>query len=255
MYIRRLAMNNYSTFARAEFKLGTTPDRPLVLITAENGGGKTSTLMAFRLALHGRRAFDVPIAERDYLEWMSSRFHNRNPRHECSIELDFDFVDDHTTRKAQVIRRWSLRRKSLAESLEVLIDGRALAEDLSDDLLASIVPPQVAKYFFFDGERIRELADWEAEDEAHLFLAVQELLGIELITQLGRDLARLDNIQRHNSTPLRDVTEELQEEQARAQEVSDALREERRRGRQLRGNCDRALSNLRRLGVLQSGEL
>ncbi len=255
MFLRRLAMHNYSVFDNADFDLSTTPDRPLILITANNGGGKTSMLSAFRLALHGRRAFDAPVAERDYLQWISARFHRGDASKPCSIELDFDYVDHYTTRKVKLVRQWAVRRKNISEHVELLLDGQELAQEDADDFLTSVVPPEAARYFFFDGERIRELADWDADDEIQLFQAVGDLLGIKLIDQLGRDLLHLKELANRAASEPRDVTGQLAQARLRAQDTHLAYQSERAEARRIRGNYDRAVATLRGLGVLHSDEL
>jgi DNA sulfur modification protein DndD len=240
-------MHNYGVFRSADFTLHTTPDRPLILITANNGGGKTSTLTAFRLALHGRRAFDVPIGEREYMEGMEARFHNGDTAKACSLELDFDFVDHHSTRSASVVRRWVMRRKRIAEELELRLDGKELSQDDAEDLLTSTVPPEVARYFFFDGEHIRELADWDSDAELALFDAVSDLLGIQLIDQLIRDLQRVHDLGKNTTIDYRDLAVQLPMVRERAAKAQEDVRKERARGRKLRATYDRARLSLRRM--------
>ena len=78
MFLRSLHLKSYGVFADARFDLSTDVDHPLVLITGNNGAGKTSTLEAIRIALHGRRAFDTPLGEAEYLRVMAGRFRNGN---------------------------------------------------------------------------------------------------------------------------------------------------------------------------------
>jgi|SRR5579875_661803 len=255
MFLRRLKMSNYGVFRNAEFNLVTSPDKPLILITANNGGGKTSTLAAFRLALHGRRAFDVPLGEREYFETIKSRFHNGDTTRPCSIELDFEFVDNHTTRMVKISRQWAMRRKRIAEELSVAVDGKLLPPEDADDLLVSAVPPEVARYFFFDGERIRELADWDDDEELALFDAVSDLLGVQLIDQLIADLERIKDSDRRTSAEYRDFSQHLPEARNRAQRAIEEHRKERARGRKVKSAYDRARSALRRLGMLYADEL
>jgi DNA sulfur modification protein DndD len=55
------------------------------------------------------------------------------------------------------------------------------------DFLQELIPPGASQRFFFDGEKIREIADGE-EDNEQLAEAVRGLLGIELVGRLRTDL-------------------------------------------------------------------
>src|SRR5262249_2016705 len=53
--------------------------------------------------------------------------------------------------------------------------------------LQELIPPGVSQLFFFDGEKIREIAD-EEQDNENLAEAVRGLLGIELVSRLRTGL-------------------------------------------------------------------
>ena len=255
MYLRRIAMKNYSVFADAEFNLSTTPDRPVILISANNGGGKTSTLFAFRLALHGRRAFDNPVSESDYFKNIATRFHNQQFSLPCRIELDFDYLDLNKTSRAKLVREWRYTKNRPVESLTMSVDNQILSNSEAEDLLTSIVPPEVARYFFFDAERIKELADWDEDEEAELFQAVHDLLGISLLSQLNRDLQRIQETRVSYQDSERDLSAQLESAIALENAARQKLREERLAARRIRGRYDRALAQIRRLGGMLAEEI
>ena len=255
MFLKTLQLRNYGVFENATFSLATDVDHPLVLVTGNNGAGKTSMLEALRIALHGRRAFDTPISEADYLKVMLSRFRNGNRELPCSVNLAFDYVDQHVTRSVIVARSWSLRRQHVAESLTVWVDGDELPHDDADDLLATILPPEVARYFFFDGERIRELAEWGIEDESALFQAVGHLLGLGVLDQLKLDLSRLMDQDSKSKRGSESNVERLEHARTTAKALHDELRVAKAKTRRIRGAWDRARSAVKRLGALQSSEI
>lgn len=255
MFLRRLSLDHYGIFKDATFDLTTDVDHPLVLVSGNNGAGKTSLLEALRVALHGRRAFDVPIGEAEYLRTMTTRFHLGDRSNACAVALEFDYVDLHRTRKVTVERSWALRRQHVAETLRVTLDGDLMMVDDADDLLASIVPPEIARYFFFDGERIRELADWEVEDESALFSAVADLLGLRVLDQLRADLIRLASMEGKDRRDSRDVTVILERAESDALGATTALRTLKAQTRKVRGALDRARAEVRRVGALQQDEI
>jgi DNA sulfur modification protein DndD len=255
VFLRRLTLTHYGVFERAAFDLSTDVDHPLVLISGNNGAGKTSILEALRIALHGRRAFDVPMGDAEYVRTMTNRFHRTDLSQRCSVALEFDYVDVHKTRSVALERSWAVKRQHVAETLRVTLDGKALVEEDADDLLASIVPPEIARYFFFDGERIRELAEWEVEDESALFSAVSELLGLGVLDQLKTDLLRLSSASGKTKQEAQDVASLLEAAEDRARAAAAELRDIKSQSRKIRGAVDRARSDVRRIGALQQDEI
>jgi len=255
MFLRRLSLDHYGIFRQATFDLTTDLDHPIVLVSGNNGAGKTSLLEALRVALHGRRAFDVPLGEAEYLRTMAARFHLGDRSHRCAVALDFDYVDVHKTRTVTVERSWALRRQHLAETLRVTLDGNTLMLEDADDLLASIVPPQIARYFFFDGERIRELAEWEVEDESALFDAVVDLLGLGVLDQLRVDLLRLASMEDKGKRDVPNSPVLLAQTEENARVTTAALRAVKGQSRKVRGAFDRARSEVRRVGAMRQDEV
>lgn len=255
MFLKSLQLKNYGVFENATFDLATDVDHPLVLVTANNGGGKTTILEALRIALHGRRAFDTPLGETDYLKVMLSRFRNGDRGKPCSITLSFDYVDQHFTRNVLVERMWRLRRHKVAESVTVHVDGAELPTDDADDLLATILPPEVARYFFFDGERIHELAEWGIDDESALFQAVGDLLGLGVLEQLRLDLSRLMDQDAKSKQGVEINADRLELARINAKAVHDAYRAAKAKTRRIGGALDRARTAVKRLGALRSTEI
>jgi DNA sulfur modification protein DndD len=143
----------------------------------------------------------------------------------------------------------------VAEIVTADVDGVRLPIDDADDLLATIVPPEVARYFFFDGERIRELAEWGIEDESALFQAVGHLLGLGVLEQLKLDLARLMDIDSKTKRGSEGSAEKLEQARARAKAVSAEISGAKARVRKLRGLFEKARTAVKQLGALQSGEI
>lgn len=255
MFLRQLTLRRYGIFQDATFDLSTDVDHPIVLITGNNGAGKTSILEALRVALHGRRAFDVPMGEAEYLRTMTNRFHLGDLSSSCAVSLDFDYVDLHKTRNVHIDRSWARRRQHVAEELQVTIDGKALMMEDADDFLGSIVPPEIARYFFFDGERIRELAEWEVEEEASLFAAVADLLGLGVLEQLRTDLVRLSVSEGKAKQVVQNTDALLEQAEAQSQQASSALKAAKSQTRKIRGALDRARAEVRRVGALQHDEI
>ncbi|WP_411749758.1 DNA sulfur modification protein DndD [Serratia marcescens] len=197
MLIKQLVLHNFRVFngthtidlAPRKRRHDDNP-RPIILFGGLNGAGKTSILSAIRLALYGRLAFGPATQQQEYIEHLSSLIHNgahniERPT-EAAIELTFTYNKDGYESEFTVQRTWENGHK---DRLYLQQDGKVL-DELNDDqcqgFLNELIPHGIADLFFFDGEKIAELA----EDESGTILrtAVRRLLGLDLISKLRNDL-------------------------------------------------------------------
>lgn len=218
---------------------------PIVLIGGKNGAGKTTLLEAVRLALYGRRALGARVAQSDYDDYLRGRINNGAVVRAAAVGLEFDYAEAGTVHRYRVRREWTARSKSVVETLLLEKDGTPVSSVPRDEwhhFLQELIPPGVSQLFFFDGEKISEIADGEEQNE-QLAEAVRGLLGIELVGRLRADLglylarhlrdddstatARLEAVNRDvviakgKATELADLVAELnsvRESQARAAE-------------------------------------
>lgn len=197
MLIKQLVLRNFRVFNGTHTidlaprkRPNDTNQRPIVLFGGLNGAGKTSILSAIRLALYGRLAFGQATQQQDYVEQLSSLVHKGayvtdNPD-EAAVELSFTYNKDGREAEFTVTRSWKKGRK---DNLSLQQDGIPLKEmnyDQCQGFLNELIPHGIADLFFFDGEKIAELA----EDESGKILrtAVRRLLGLDLIAKLHNDL-------------------------------------------------------------------
>lgn len=197
MLIKQLVLNNFRVF-NGTHTIDLAPrkrpnddnPRPIILFGGLNGAGKTSILSAIRLALYGRLAFGLSTQNQDYINELGSLIHNgintSEQPNEASIELTFTYNKGGQEAEFTVARAWSKGKK---DKLSLLQNGKRLNEldyDQCQGFLNELIPHGIADLFFFDGEKIAELA----EDESGNILrtAVRRLLGLDLIAKLRNDL-------------------------------------------------------------------
>lgn len=197
MLIKQLVLHNFRVF-NGTHTIDLAPrkrpheanSRPIVLFGGLNGAGKTSILSAIRLALYGRLAFGLATQQQEYIEQLSSLIHNgayyiEQPE-EAAVELTFTYNKGGHEAEFTVTRAW---KKGKKDRLSLQQDGQPLSEldyDQCQGFLNELIPHGIADLFFFDGEKIAELA----EDESGNILrtAVRRLLGLDLISKLRNDL-------------------------------------------------------------------
>lgn len=195
MILRSVHLENFGLYA-GRTDLDLVPRRqgsPIVLVGGKNGAGKTTLLEAVRLSLYGRRALGARVARSDYEAYLRGRVHRGAPTEAAAVAIEFDYAEAGVVHRYRVRREWAVRGKEVAEALFLDKDGEpvsAVPREEWHQFLQELVPPGVSQLFFFDGEKIQEIADGE-EDNEHLAEALRGLLGIELVTRLRGDIGLL----------------------------------------------------------------
>lgn len=200
MILRKLFLENFGLYAGATtIDLAPRSKRsrrsPIVLIGGKNGSGKTTILEAVRLALYGKRALGASVGQVEYERYLRNKIHQSStaavtPRG-AAVGLEFDFAELGVRNRYRVRRSWQTRGKSVAEEL-VIEQNDGILTDVRrsewQEFLQDLIPPGVSQLFFFDGEKIQELAEGE-DDRQHLASAVRSLLGLDLVGRLRDDLS------------------------------------------------------------------
>lgn len=203
MLITKLTLNNFRVFRGVhEIDLRPAParlskngpiegtERPIILFGGLNGAGKTSILTAVRLALFGRQSFSQVLSNGEYVDALSELIHkgvgHGGVQDNASIELEFKYSQNGEENTYKVIRGWKRGKK---DSLCLEKDGIQIPElnyEQCQGFLNELIPTGIADLFFFDGEKIAELA--EDESGTVLKTAVRRLLGLDVIAKLKSDL-------------------------------------------------------------------
>lgn len=208
-----------------------TEGKNIYLISGENGFGKTTFLHSLLWCLYGRLMAEIDetlrkeIANyggystflirnlnntaREYVEQVGQDTLARIKRNGYTNEdedirsnslysVAINFTDisipSIPCRSLTVIRSYDFIKGT--ESIEVLIDKKQneLAQSIGNDVFINdfILNKDIARFFFFDSERIVALADSNtAEDRRRLASAYNEVLGVKKYDDLKRNLEAL----------------------------------------------------------------
>lgn len=199
MIFKTLTVTDFRAFSgRNELDLQPRNDhdenRPIVLVGGLNGAGKTSTLMAIRVAVHGRQSLGAGTSTKAYHTFLKSCIHRNSTSiikcRQASLELIFEFAHMGTLSQYRVTRTWAVESAgSITESLNLTRDGKPLPElnyEQCQSFLNEMVPPGIADLFLFDGEKISELA--EDSNGTALSESLKKIIGVDLLETLRADL-------------------------------------------------------------------
>jgi len=200
MRLRKLVLRNFGPY-RGEQVVELAPrtlrgrERPIVLIGGRNGAGKTNILEAVELCLYGRLALGARVGEGEYHIYLRDKIHRGRgvliPIYYASVALEFEYAHAGQQFVYFIQRSWEGNAAgNITERLRILRDSEPLSDVESEfwpEFVRSLVPPGVLHLFFFDGEKIKRLAEEESEAEA-LAESVKGLLGLDLVEQLRADL-------------------------------------------------------------------
>ena len=189
MIIKKLELHNFGVYA-GDNRFLFEGNKPIVLVGGMNGRGKTTFLEAVLLALYGSNSFAYSESEyRSYSQYLRS-FVNRNADDkECSVELKFE-IDNGIKENYVVKRKWDVLTKKTKEEIFVYKDGE-FNEFLTNNwpmFVENILPSALSSFFFFDGEKIAEMA--VDSTNVQLKNAIRSMLGINVLDVLENDILR-----------------------------------------------------------------
>lgn len=168
--------------------------RPIILFGGLNGSGKTSILLAIRLGLFGKQALGYNVSQKAYEDFLKGCIHRAKDRFlqsfAASIEIRFSYARLGILKVYNVKREWMQDKHLIVERLTLTEDGQEMSElskEQCQGLLNELVPIGIADLFFFDGEKVVDLA----EDMVGNILgdAIKKLLGLDLLETLQADLS------------------------------------------------------------------
>lgn len=255
MQIKELELNNFRIYKGVnKIELLPTGERNIAVISGKNGFGKTTFLMSLVWCLYGRQMDKVDelyrkeIGEQgsynNYIANSLNRLAREEGHREFSVSITFKNVEIPAVTCDEVKITRSFKEQGAKEEVRILIDGRPneLIEDLSTDNQSGeeifirdfILPLEIAKFFFFDAEKIVSLAEISSPDQRkQLSRAYSEVLGIHKYEELKENLEKLQDEYRKESAKPKDrqefneVITQISNNKIELQECDDRITEER----------------------------
>lgn len=263
MIFRKLTLRNFGPYyGKCELPLRSNDsnvERPICLVGALNGSGKTTFLDAILLALYGARARCSTRGTESYATFLRESVNRRvSPKDGAEVCLELEYRSANQLVVLEIKRDWKAVGSRIQEKLIVFRNGEkdsALAETWAEHV-EGLIPLGISNLFFFDGEQVRELATTNDTPQS-VRDAIRTLLGLEIPRKLQEDLRIVANRRRKATIKPIGLSEvEILEQK------NEELTEERRRvelllteQQQALSLADKALSEENEDFVAQGGEL
>lgn len=225
MIIKSIELNNFRIY-RGVNKIDLTPngERNIIIVSGNNGYGKTTFLMSLVWCLYGKNMEKVDelykkeIDEKgSYSKYIGNSLNSSAAQEgetRFSVAVTFTDVEipNTTCTEITLIRSYD-RATSTSDELKILIDGKE--SDLFNDkdeeemfIRDYILPIEIAKFFFFDAEKIVSFAQVNTpKQRAELSQAYSQVLGIQKYVELKSELEKLQDDYRRESAQPKDKKE------------------------------------------------
>lgn len=199
MIFKELQIQNFGIYQGDHYvNLEVEDGKPVILLGALNGGGKTTFLDAIQLVLYGKHAKCSNRAGTAYGSFLASCKNRYAPaQDEVMLNLSFLHRSENRIRRYDIERSWQVKGLEAKEKLRVFVDCK-FDEHLSqywDEFVNEFIPLSLSDLFFFDGEKIENLAHPQRSSEL-VKTGIESLLGLDLLSQLQIDLAQVDKKRR-----------------------------------------------------------
>lgn len=199
----KLTIENYKSFQfLTEIHFPESREgNSIFLIGGMNGAGKTSIMEAINYCLFGAKADEI--------------FRNTNRKQKAlgNTNVAFELTAELDDRSILVVNRsWTAGSvqdplpRDLQEKLVIVQDGKRVSvqnKQMWQDFIRATIPPEITQFFFFDGEKIQEIA---ADDHSEIRLrsSLEAALGIQFITRLSSDVLYIKQEERKSFVEISD---------------------------------------------------
>ena len=200
MLLKSLKLKDFRQFNGEQYiSFASNESKNVTIVMGENGSGKTSFAQAFRWCLYGETDFSDPI--------LLSRAVSANmlPGDEHEVQVNLELI--HNDTEYSIIRRQKYKKDSSGRVVsssgqnKFVVGYKASDGNIVyyNDLVAytkikEILPADLSRYFFFDGERIEKMSkDIHNGRSKDIGEAVKSLLGLNAFISSTKHLKKVIN--------------------------------------------------------------
>lgn len=217
MYIKEIELHNFRIYKGVnKINLSPEAEKNVIVVSGKNGFGKTTFLMSLVWCLYGKNMQNVDelyqkeISDKGgygkYIGNSLNRLAKTEGETKFAVSVTFRDVKipEITCNEIKITRTYDIVT-SASDKVEVLVDGfqNELIQDLTTDgkqdgeeifIRDFILPIEIAKFFFFDAEKIVSLAEINSPEQRRLLSkAYTEVLGIKKYEDLKDQLESIQD--------------------------------------------------------------
>lgn len=186
----------------------------ITLVGGMNGRGKTTILDAIFLCLYGRKSIEYIVGKKEaYNKVLKDRINKSADDKTTHVKITMVMDDDEGT-IISITRTWSQTDSKITTDLIVEKNG---IEDtyLSENweyYVEELIPYGIAKFFFFDNEKISQIADDDAFDK--IKDSIKSVMGVTTVETLCSHIEKIRKdknagLKKSSTTTLTKESEEL----------------------------------------------
>ena len=161
MLIKSIKMENFRQYENSELIFSTDPEKNITLVMGDNGTGKTTLAQAFLWCLYGQTDFEIKeVLNRKVRDTLPSQ----GGKATACVELVVNYKDiDYTISRTQEFTKAVSKVSSGNDVLRITYKDKGNLKSINETerylLIKEMLPKELSRFFFFDGERIRAMSD------------------------------------------------------------------------------------------------
>lgn len=203
MLLTEITLNDFRQFkGKQTVTFSTDADKNVTVIIGENGSGKTTLAQAFTWCLYGATDFK----NKSVINLSAAHEMAMSENSTVYVELNVKHKD--VTYKITRAQRYQKDRtgsiKAFPTQLSITYKDNGQIETVKESQLDSkikeILPKELSRYFFFDGERIEKMSGEIQSGKSQEFAeAVKRLLGLNTYTAAIQHIGGKERAGKNNS--------------------------------------------------------
>lgn len=241
MFFTKVELHNFGIYKGTHEMTLTDKigDRNITLIGGLNGRGKTTFLDAVLLALYGKQALKyIQEKEKSYEKLLLDHINKHATDDETYVAVTLVLEDETEIR---IKRMWKARGKKIDQ--QTIVEKNGIADKYLGDnwsyYIEEILPFGIARFFFFNNEKITQLADDSSFEQ--IKSSIKSAIGVSTIE---KTIEHIDEVIRRKKSALKsfetsELNQEYQEVEREISEIDQRLEEAQRELNKLELQCQK----------------
>ena len=241
MFFRKVELHNFGIYKGTHEMTLTDKigDRNITLIGGLNGRGKTTFHDAVLLALYGKQALKyIQEKEKSYEKLLLDHINKHATDDETYVAVTLVLEDETEIR---IKRMWKARGKKVDQ--QTIVEKNGIADKYLGDnwsyYIEEILPFGIARFFFFNNEKITQLADDSSFEQ--IKSSIKSAIGVSTIE---KTIEHIDEVIRRKKSALKsfetsELNQEYQEVEREISEIDQRLEEAQRELNKLELQCQK----------------